>query len=177
MSCATLRDGGKDAIARIQTDERARTGIASLKVGYNKVFGYFIEITNANQRHVPADYQRRQTLTGAERYVTPALKEYEEKVLTAAERIETRERALFEALRARAGAAIGAAAVRARDHRGARRARDARRRRGARGVRAADDERRLRARDRRRAASGGRADDAARQVHPERCDARRATRG
>jgi len=102
-----LQRGGRDAIARIQSAERARTGISSLKVGYNKVFGYFIEITNANREHVPADYQRRQTLAGAERYVTPELKEYEEKVLTASERIETRERALFESLRTRAGAAIG----------------------------------------------------------------------
>jgi len=102
----SLRDGGKDAIARIQMDERARTGIQSLKVGYNRVFGYFIEITNSNSHLVPADYQRRQTLTGAERYVTPALKEHEEKVLTAAERIEDRERELFEALRKRIGAAI-----------------------------------------------------------------------
>ena len=101
-----LRDGGKDAIAAIQADERARTGIPSLKVGYNKVFGYFIEITNANKDLVPTDYQRRQTLTGAERYVTPALKEYEERVLTAAERIELRERTLFEALRATVGEAI-----------------------------------------------------------------------
>jgi DNA mismatch repair protein MutS len=101
-----LQRGGRDAIARIQTAERARTGITSLKVGYNKVFGYYIEITNANRELVPADYQRRQTLAGAERYVTPELKEYEEKVLTAGERIELRERALFEALRSRAGAAI-----------------------------------------------------------------------
>jgi DNA mismatch repair protein MutS len=101
-----LRDGGKDKIAEIQAAERTRTGIASLKVGYNRVFGYFIEITNANKDAVPADYQRRQTLTGAERYVTPALKEYEERVLTAAERIEALERTLFEALRARTGAAI-----------------------------------------------------------------------
>ena len=110
-----LRSGGKDAIARIQAEERERTGIASLKVGFNRVFGYFIEITNANAHLVPADYQRRQTLTGAERYVTPALKAYEEKVLTATERIEARERELFEALRARVGAAIrrqqGAASV------------------------------------------------------------------
>ncbi|MEP7001354.1 MAG: DNA mismatch repair protein MutS [bacterium] len=98
-----LRDGGKDAIAAIQTDERARTGIPSLKVGFNRVFGYFIEVTNANRDSVPADYQRRQTLTGAERFVTAALKEYEEKVLTAAERIEVRERALFDALRAAVG--------------------------------------------------------------------------
>ena len=102
----TLRDGGKEAIARIQSDERERTGIASLKVGYNRVFGYFIEVTKANQHLVPNDYQRRQTLTGAERFVTPALKEYEERVLSAAERIETRERVLFEDLRRRAGAEI-----------------------------------------------------------------------
>lgn len=101
-----LRDGGKDAIATIQQQERARTGISSLKVGYNKVFGYFLEISNANRHLVPDDYQRRQTLTGAERYVTPALKAYEEKVLSAAERIEARERDLFEALRRDAGAAI-----------------------------------------------------------------------
>lgn len=101
-----LRDGSKDAIARIQTAERERTGITSLKVGYNKVFGYYISITNANRHLVPAEYQRRQTLSGEERYVTPELKEYEEKVLTASERLEVRERALFEALRARAGAEI-----------------------------------------------------------------------
>ena len=96
----TLRDGGKDAIARIQAHERARTGINSLKVGYNRVFGYYIEVSNAHGHKIPDDYQRRQTLTGAERYVTPALKEYEERVLTATDRIETRERELFERLRA-----------------------------------------------------------------------------
>lgn len=102
----SLRDGGRDAIANIQAAERMRTGIASLKVGYNRVFGYYIEITNANKHLIPEDYQRRQTLTGAERYVTPALKEYEEKVLTATERIEARERELFDGLRARVGSAI-----------------------------------------------------------------------
>ena len=102
----SLRDGGKDAIARIQLEERNRTGINSLKVGYNRVFGYFIEVTNSNSHLVPADYQRRQTLTGAERYVTPALKEHEEKVLNAAERIEQRERELFEALRKKVGLQI-----------------------------------------------------------------------
>ena len=101
-----LRDGGKDAIARIQSEERARTGINSLKVGYNKVFGYFIEVSNSNAHLVPADYQRRQTLAGAERYVTPSLKEYEERVLTAAEKVEDRERELFETLRSRIGAQI-----------------------------------------------------------------------
>ncbi|HVE79522.1 MAG TPA: DNA mismatch repair protein MutS [Gemmatimonadaceae bacterium] len=101
-----LRDGGKDGIARIQAAERSRTGIQSLKVGYNKVFGYYLEVTNANAHLVPADYQRRQTLTGAERYVTPALKEYEERVLTASERIDGREMELFVALRGRVGAAV-----------------------------------------------------------------------
>src|SRR4029079_7251955 len=95
------------AVARIQAEERTRTGIASLKVGYNKVFGYFIEISNANRHLVPDDYQRRQTLTGGERYVTPALKEYEEKILTAAERIEARERELFDTLRGAIGREIG----------------------------------------------------------------------
>jgi DNA mismatch repair protein MutS len=103
----TLRDGGKDGIARIQTEERARTGISSLKVGYNKVFGYFIEVTNSNIHLVPADYQRRQTLAGAERYVTPSLKDYEERVLTAAERVEERERELFDALRSEIGSQVG----------------------------------------------------------------------
>ena len=101
-----VRDGAKDGIARIQASERARTGISSLKVGYNKVFGYFIEVTNANLPLVPPDYQRRQTLAGGERFVTPALKEYEERVLTAAERIDMRERELCDALRAAVGAQV-----------------------------------------------------------------------
>ena len=101
-----VASGGKDAIALLQGVERERTGIASLKVGYNKVFGYFIEVTNANAHLVPTDYQRRQTLTGAERYVTPVLKDFEEKVLHATERIEAVERQLFEALRAATGMAI-----------------------------------------------------------------------
>jgi DNA mismatch repair protein MutS len=110
-----IRDGGRDGIAGIQARERARTGIASLKVGFNKVFGYYIEVSNSNAHLVPEDYQRRQTLSGAERYVTEELKAFEEKVLTAAERIEVRERVLFEALRGRLGQAIarlqGAAAL------------------------------------------------------------------
>lgn len=101
-----LRDGSKDAIARIQAAERELTGIGSLKVGYNRVFGYFIAVTNANRHLVPAHYQRRQTLAGEERYVTPELKEYEEQVLTASERLEERERMLFEALRGQVGAAV-----------------------------------------------------------------------
>jgi DNA mismatch repair protein MutS len=101
-----LRDGGKDAIAALQAEERARTGISSLKVGYNRVFGYFLEVTRANAQHVPPDYQRRQTLAGAERYVTPALRAFEEKILTATERSEALERERFEALRQGVGAQI-----------------------------------------------------------------------
>ncbi len=102
----SLRDGGRDAIARIQAEERDRTGIQSLKVGFNKVFGYYIEVTRPNLHLVPSDYQRRQTITNGERFVTQALKEYEERVLTANERIEQRERELFDALRARVGARV-----------------------------------------------------------------------
>jgi DNA mismatch repair protein MutS len=101
-----LRDGGRDSIARIQAEERDRTGIASLKVGFNRVFGYYIEVTKPNLHLVPEDYQRRQTITSGERFITPALKTHEEAVLTAAERIESRERELFEALRMRAGREI-----------------------------------------------------------------------
>jgi DNA mismatch repair protein MutS len=105
-SLRELRDGGKDAIVRIQAEERAATGIQSLKVGFNRVFGYYIEISNANKHLVPSSYQRRQTLTGAERYVTPELKEYEERVLSAAERIEQREREIFEKLRSDVGVQV-----------------------------------------------------------------------
>ncbi len=101
------RDGGKQYIASLQATERQRTGIASLKVGFNRVFGYYIEVTHAHRERIPADYERRQTLTGAERYVTPQLKEYEAKVLGAEERIATHESALVDALRRRVADAIG----------------------------------------------------------------------
>ncbi len=101
------RDGGKQYIASLQATERQRTGIASLKVGFNRVFGYYIEVTHAHRERVPADYERRQTLTGAERYVTPQLKEYEAKVLGAEERIATHEAELVDALRHRVADAIG----------------------------------------------------------------------
>ncbi len=84
--------------------ERARTGVASLKIRYNRVFGYYIEISRANLHAVPADYHRKQTIAGGERFITPALKEYEEKVLGADERIDAREVELFEALRRQAAA-------------------------------------------------------------------------
>lgn len=100
------RDGGKRFIAGLQTAERERTGINSLKVGFNKVFGYYLEITNAHKSRIPANYERRQTLAGAERYITPELKEYEAKVLGAEERIVTREGAVLDALRGRVAATI-----------------------------------------------------------------------
>jgi DNA mismatch repair protein MutS len=99
------RDGGKRYIAGLQARERERTGIASLKVGFNKVFGYYIEVTNPHRERVPADYERRQTLSGAERFVTPELKDYEAKVLGAEERVAAREAELVDALR---GAVAGA---------------------------------------------------------------------
>jgi DNA mismatch repair protein MutS len=101
-----LRDGGRQYIASLQQRERDRTGIASLKVGFNRVFGYYLEVTNAHRDRVPADYDRRQTLAGAERYVTPELKEYEAKVLGAEERMGTRESELFVQLRHLVGTAI-----------------------------------------------------------------------
>jgi DNA mismatch repair protein MutS len=91
--------GGKEWIAKFQADEIARTGINSLKVGFNKVFGYYIEITHTHSQKIPADYQRKQTLKNAERYITPELKEYEEKVLSAEEKIHQREYELFVGLR------------------------------------------------------------------------------
>ncbi len=95
---------GKQVIAELEERERARTGINSLKVRYNRVFGYYIEISKSNLHAVPADYHRKQTIAGGERFITPALKEYEEKVLGADERILELEVELFEQLRARVAA-------------------------------------------------------------------------
>ncbi len=91
--------GGKDWISNLQVTERERTGIKSLKVGFNKVFGYYIEVTHANTHLVPPDYQRRQTLTNAERYITPELKEQESLVLGADERINDLEYEIFMEIR------------------------------------------------------------------------------
>jgi DNA mismatch repair protein MutS len=95
----TISRGGKQVIAQLEERERARTGINSLKVRYNRVFGYYIEISKSNLHAVPADYHRKQTIAGGERFITPALKEYEEKVLGADERILERELEIFERLR------------------------------------------------------------------------------
>jgi DNA mismatch repair protein MutS len=95
----------KSWIANLESVERARTGIKSLKVGYNKVFGYYIEVTSANAALIPADYIRKQTLVNAERYITPDLKEYESLVLNAEERILELEGQLFRQLLAQIAAA------------------------------------------------------------------------
>ena len=97
----SISRSGKQHIAQMEEAERARTGIASLKIRFNRVFGYYIEVSKSNLANVPADYHRKQTIAGGERFITPALKSYEEKVLGADERIVEREIELFEALRAR----------------------------------------------------------------------------
>jgi DNA mismatch repair protein MutS len=95
---------GKGFIARLEAKEKGRTGISSLKIRYNKVFGYYIEVTKSNLSGIPEDYIRRQTLANAERFVTPELKEYEEKVLGAEDRIRDLEFALFQQVREAAAA-------------------------------------------------------------------------
>jgi DNA mismatch repair protein MutS len=95
---------GKQIIAEMESGERARTGIASLKVRYNRVFGYYIEVSKSNLHAVPSDYLRKQTIAGGERFITPALKEYEEKVLGADERIIERELEIFDRLRGQVSA-------------------------------------------------------------------------
>jgi DNA mismatch repair protein MutS len=95
----TISRSGKQIIAEMEERERARTGIASLKVRFNRVFGYYIEVSKSNLHAVPSDYLRKQTIAGGERFITPALKEYEEKVLGADERIVECELAIFETLR------------------------------------------------------------------------------
>ena len=91
--------GGREAIAEMEQRERERTGIGSLKIRFNKVFGYYIEASKANLHLVPDDYQRKQTIASGERFTTVPLKEYEARILGADERILTRELEIFEALR------------------------------------------------------------------------------
>ena len=81
-----LGRSGRQALAAIEERERQRTGIGSLKVRFNSVFGYYLEVTKANSKSVPEDYERKQTLVNAERFTTPELKEYEAEILTAQER-------------------------------------------------------------------------------------------
>jgi len=100
----TISREGKGWIARLEQEERERTDIPTLKVKYNKVFGYFIEITKRNLDRIPDDYQRKQTLSNAERYITPKLKEYESKVLGAEERLVELEYNLFQEVRLKTAA-------------------------------------------------------------------------
>ncbi len=90
---------GKGWIARLEQEEKERTGISTLKVRYNRVFGYYIEVTRSQLSRVPEDYQRKQTLANAERFITPTLKEYEEKVLGAEDRVVEIEYDLFQNIR------------------------------------------------------------------------------
>ena len=99
-----IRDGAVDWIAQLQSRERARTGINTLKIGFNKVFGYYLEVSRTHSERIPGDFQRRQTLSNAERYITPELKEWEDKVLGAEEKILALEARLFEAVRKEAAA-------------------------------------------------------------------------
>ena len=94
-----LRKSGQQYIAQLEARERKRTGIGSLKVRFNSVFGYYIEVSKANLGKVPDDYDRKQTLVNAERYITPELKEYETKVLTAEDQIARIEKRLFAGIR------------------------------------------------------------------------------
>jgi len=100
----SIRRDGKGYIASLETAEREASGIASLKVRFNKVFGYFIEVTRSNLDRVPEHYVRKQTIANGERYITPDLKEHEARILQAQERIEGLELELFQALRAEVAA-------------------------------------------------------------------------
>ncbi len=97
----SLARSGKDFVARMQQAEIERTGIPSLKVGYNRVFGYYLEVTNTHKDKIPPDYIRKQTLVNAERYITPELKEYEHQILSAEDKLIELERGLFTELRSR----------------------------------------------------------------------------
>jgi DNA mismatch repair protein MutS len=94
----TMAEGADGFLLELETRERARTGISGLKVSYNRVHGYYIEVTRAHSERIPDDYLRRQTLKGAERYITPELKRFEDQVLSARERSLGRERLLYEGL-------------------------------------------------------------------------------
>lgn len=96
----SIQTEGKKWISDLESSEKKKTGINSLKVGYNRVFGYYIEVTRANLQLTPENYIRKQTLTNAERFITPELKEFEEKILGAQEKILVLEKQLFDLLRA-----------------------------------------------------------------------------
>jgi DNA mismatch repair protein MutS len=93
-----ISSGGKEYLTQLQNKEAERTGISSLKIGYNNVYGYYLEVTHVHKNKVPADWIRKQTLTTAERYITPELKEYEEKILGAEDKIFALEQQLYQHL-------------------------------------------------------------------------------
>ena len=99
--------GGKGLLASVEARERERTGIPKLKIGYNRVFGYYIEITNSYRDQVPEEYIRKQTLTNCERYITPELKELENRILGASDRSVQLEGKLFEEIRKKVAAEMG----------------------------------------------------------------------
>ena len=99
-----IQSDGRKWISELEGRERERTGINNLKIGYNRVFGYYLDVTNSKLSLVPEDYSRRQTLAGSERFTSPELKEYEEQILTAAEKITELEAELFEEVRKKAAA-------------------------------------------------------------------------
>jgi DNA mismatch repair protein MutS len=103
-SLRELRNGGAEWMARLQVQERQRTGIQHLKVGFHRTFGYYLEVPSALAARVPENYERRQTLASAERYTTPELKEWESRILEAGDRIAAEEQRLFAELRERAAA-------------------------------------------------------------------------
>src|SRR5258708_27726679 len=106
-----LSRNSKQVLAQIEQRERGRTGISSLKIKFNSIFGYYIEVSKPNLHLVPNDYERKQTLVGAERFTTPELKEYEAKILDAQEKIVEIERRLFTEVRT----AVAAEAERIRE--------------------------------------------------------------
>ncbi len=105
---------GKDYLASLRQREAERTGIPSIKISFNQVFGYYLEVTNTHKDKVPDDWQRKQTLTNAERYITPELKEYEEKILSAEEKIQALEEQLYRDLVAAASDYVESIQVNAR---------------------------------------------------------------
>ena len=105
MSCAALSENAGQFLVDLETRERARTGIANLRVEYNRVHGFYIEVTNGQADKVPDDYRRRQTLKNCERYITPELKAFEDKALSAQDRALAREKMLYDLTAGRPGAA------------------------------------------------------------------------
>ena len=93
-----LSQNSKDILSKIQQEEAAKTGITSLKIGFNNVFGYYLEVTNTHKDRVPADWIRKQTLTNGERYITQELKDIETQILGAEDKISAIEEKLYEEL-------------------------------------------------------------------------------